>query len=100
MIQENEIVAFALAIGVLVFFITARLRLREFPAWKIFVASFCVCTMGWLFTVLEGLWSGLAIGPLLESLFNAVEHVCYAVTSLLFALWCWKALHGPKEVRP
>ena len=96
MIIENEAVAFILAIVVLIFFIIERSQLLEFPRWKLFVAVFCVCTAGWLFTILEGLWKGFALELTLATLFNTFEHLCYAASSLLFTLWCWKVF-GSKE---
>ncbi|MBN1124725.1 MAG: hypothetical protein JXA82_06945 [Sedimentisphaerales bacterium] len=98
MIVENEIVAFVLAIAVLIFFISERVQLHKFPACKTFVATFCVCTAGWFFTVLEGMWVGVTLEWELNSLFNTIEHICYAASSLLFTLWCWKAFKD-REVR-
>ena len=97
MILENEVIAFVLAIGVLFFFFSTRARLRELPAWTLFLATFCVCTAGWFFTIVEGVWAGFPRERELQILFNAAEHLCYAASSLLFTLWCWKAFDGRKD---
>ena len=99
MIQENELVTLIVGFGVLLFFVTAQSRLREFPAWRTFTAAFCVYVCGWILTVLEGLWAGFAAELLLASLFNAAEHICYTVSSLLLTVWCWRAFCRGGKVR-
>lgn len=99
MFQANEIVTLILGIGVLLFVMTGYLRFREFPEWKTFAAAFCVYCVGWLLTILEGLWVGFVAELLLASTFNVVEHVFYTTGSILFAIWCWKVFGVRKEVR-
>jgi hypothetical protein len=100
MIQENELVPLIIGVGVLVFFFAARARLREFPAWTVFAAAFYVYLTGWVFTVLEGLWVGFDAEVFLAAFFNMLEHICYAVSSILFALWSWKVFRRSREAQP
>jgi len=89
MIQENEIVMLLLGVGVLVFILTSRLRLKQLPASNILITAFHVAFAGWVMTVLEGFFW--------EEFLNYLEHICYAVSSILLAGWCWKAFAAKKE---
>ena len=99
MIQENELVPLIIGVGMLVFLLASHIRLREFPGWRLFVGSFCIYLLGWVFTVVEGIWVGFEAEVLLSTGFNMLEHVCYTVSSILFALWCIIAFGRDKEVR-
>lgn len=90
-IQENEVVTLILGVGILMFFAVARTRLGEFPAWKTFLAGFIVLVCGWVLTVLE------TFG--LNEELNILEHECYAGSSVLLALWCWRAFGGERRAR-
>jgi hypothetical protein len=89
LIQENEIITLVLGLGVLCLFLLGRLRIREIPAWHYFLASFVTLVAGFIFTVLEGFF--------LQDTLNFLEHVCYGVSSILLAFWCWKALSSDPE---
>ena len=89
MVHENEVVMLLLGVGVLIFILTSRLRLKLLPASNILTAAFYVAFAGWVFTVLEGL--------LWEGLFNYLEHICYAVSSILLTCWCWKVFARKKD---
>jgi len=102
MLKENELVAFILGASVLIFLVVprlSRLRLQEFPSWRLFLGAFCAYVAGWAFTVLEGPWGSSATARLVYTLFNSMEHVCYAAGSVLFALWVWRTCHRPEEAR-
>jgi len=90
MIQENEIVTLILAMGVFAFFAVRHVRIKEIPAWRTFLLAFVALTAGWALTVLEGFFWSNAL--------NLLEHVCYALSSILLARWCWLAFAGGKEV--
>jgi hypothetical protein len=90
MVGENEIIILLLGVGVLIFSLSNPLRIRRLPEWKILRASFRVLLLGWVLAVLKRfVW---------ESVFHLLEHVSYAASMVLLALWCWKVF--PKEGRP
>jgi hypothetical protein len=82
MVQENELILLILGIGVLAFFALGRVRIKELPGWRMFLVAFAVLTIGWVLTVLEGFFWPYAL--------NLLEHVCYALSSILLAVWCWQ----------
>jgi len=84
MIQENEVVMLMLGLGILVFFAMGRLRIREFPEWRVFLLGYAVLNLAWVCTVLEGFLWGDAL--------NLLEHLCYAASSVLVAVWFWRVL--------
>jgi hypothetical protein len=89
MIQENEIIMLLLGIGVLIFILGNRLQLQRLPVSKILIAGFHMLLAGWILTILEGfLW---------KDLLNFIEHTCYATSSILIAVWCWKVFESDKE---
>jgi hypothetical protein len=90
MVQENELITLLLGIGVLVFAVSNRLRLQRLPEWKFLVGALGLLFLGWILTILEGFFW--------ESALNLLEHISYAASSVLLALWCWKVF--PKEGRP
>ena len=88
MVQENEIVMLLLGLGVLIFMLGNRQRIKSIPASNILTACFYTLVTGWVFTVIEGfIWPGF---------FNLLEHLCYAGSSVLMAVWCWK-IFGRRE---
>jgi hypothetical protein len=80
MIEGNEVVMLLIGFGVLVFLYKNRLNPPDIPAYKILSASFYVLFIGLLTTVVEGLF--------LNTFLNYVEHICYAISSILMAVWC------------
>jgi len=90
-IFENEIVMLLLGVGVLIFILGNRARLKRLAASKILIAGFYVLLAGWVLTVLEGFfWEG----PL-----NYLEHLCYAVSAVFVAVWCCKVFGGRRVSR-
>ena len=77
MIQENEIIMLLLGIGVLIFILGNRLKLKRLPSSSILITGFCVLFVGWVMTVLESYpW---------KDFLNLFEHICYAASSMLVA---------------
>jgi MFS superfamily sulfate permease-like transporter len=91
MIQENEMVMLVLGLGVLILIQRTRRQLKRVPSSNIVISGFYVLLAAWVLTVLEGFYC--------RELFNFLEHTCYAVSSLLVATWCWKALGRGRELR-
>ncbi len=86
MIQNNELILLILGLGVLIFFSVLRRRMQDIPKPGCFFSAFAVLAAGWLLTVLEGLfWTDWL---------NLLEHVCYALSSILLTIWCWTVLAG------
>jgi hypothetical protein len=80
-----------LGVGVLILILVNRIRIKRLPESKILVAGFCVLLTGWAMTVLECFFW--------ESFLNYVEHICYAVSSLLVLIWFWKVFASRNEVQ-
>ncbi len=80
--QENEIIVLLIGIGVLFFIILNWKHLEPLATRRILVLSFCVSILGWILTILEGFF--------LEDILNFFEHVCYAISAILLAIWFWK----------
>lgn len=88
MIQDNEVIMLLMAIGVLIFILVNRRLIMRIRAARVLVAAFCVLLAGYVLTVLEGFFQ--------EDLLNFLEHLCYAASSVLIALWCIRVFK-PKE---
>ncbi|MGB2631251.1 MAG: hypothetical protein WBD24_07200 [Candidatus Omnitrophota bacterium] len=82
MVHENEVLMFLLGAGVMIFIISNRQRVRSIPASNILFIGYAVLLAGWMLTILEGFF--------LEKVLNYLEHISYAVSSILIVVWCWK----------
>jgi len=91
MMQENEILTFILACGVMVFVFVNRTSISTPGKTGLLLWAFVITTLAWLATVLEGyLW---------PVLLNYLEHICYALSSVLLAVWLIQSLQGKKAAR-
>jgi hypothetical protein len=88
MIEENEFIVFLLGLGAVIFSQANRSRLRHAPSPGILLAGFYVLVAGSLLATLEGFF--------LQDALNFLEHVCYAISAILMAAWCWKTF-GRRE---
>jgi hypothetical protein len=93
-IQENEVVTLVLGISALIFIWANRSELKGLVASKILIVGFHVVFASWILTNLEGLF---AEGTFWYDFLNTLEHICYASSSVLVAVWCCKVF-GRKEV--
>ncbi|MCK5034514.1 MAG: hypothetical protein KAS73_01365 [Candidatus Sabulitectum sp.] len=82
MIRENELLTLLLAAGLWFFLLFGRKRITQLPKFKILGVAFAVTTAAWVFSVLEGFF--------LMDFFHFLEHFCYAASSMIFAMWCWR----------
>ena len=82
----NEIVMLSIGMGVLIFILSNRARLKHLASYGIVIAAFCLMLVGWVLTVLEGFF--------FEWFLNFLEHLCYAAGSILLIAWCWKVFGG------
>jgi uncharacterized membrane protein YvlD (DUF360 family) len=87
----NEIVMLLIGVGVLIFILGSRPRLKSLPASNILIAGFFMLLVSWIVTVLEGFFW--------ESFLNYIDHGCYAVGSVLMAVWCWKVFGAGNPTR-
>ena len=80
MFQESEIVnlGFGFASLIVVFYLSKRF---EIPKSKYVYAGFSFILLAYVFTVIEGV--------VFHDLFDNLEHLCYAVSSILFFIYCW-----------
>lgn len=86
----NEIVMLLIGVGVLIFILGNRPRLKSLPASNILIAAFCMMLGSWVLTVLEGFFW--------EDFLNYIDHGCYAVGSVLVAVWCWRVFGRIREI--
>jgi len=88
MIQENEVMMFLVGLGVLIFVLGSRSKLKRISSSGTLFLAFYLAFGGWVFTVLEGfLWNRLL---------NFIEHACYAGSSIMLALWAGKSFRNRK----
>ena len=80
MVQSSEVIALLLSVGALVFILQQRKTLAELPGRRVLLMSYFVLLAGRILTIMEGFF--------LPDLLNTSEHVCYAVSSVLLAVWC------------
>lgn len=81
MLREDEVVMLIMGIIVLLFILLNRNYLKKIQSWNILFISYLALLTGWIFTVFEGLF--------LEKYLNLLEHLAYAVSACMFAVWCW-----------
>ena len=84
MIHENELVMLLLCLGVVIFTVLNGKKLKKFLKWKLLFTAFLFFSAACLFTILEEF--------VMNSLFNYMEHICYAVSAILLTVWCYTAL--------
>ena len=79
MFQESEIINLILSIGSLCIFIPF-LRMRGIAGLHLFLVGFGLILAAQIFTVVEGVvW---------KSFFNHLEHFCYGMSGIFFAVAC------------
>ena len=88
MINENEIIMVVLGAGVFIFTLVYQTRIRRIPAWLTLISGFYILLMAWILTVLEGFFW--------ENPLNYLEHLCYALSSTLMCIWCFRVIFGNK----
>ena len=86
-IQENELITLIVACFVLIFIIVKRAELKSIPFSGILLLAYGVVFAGWTITVLESFFFPTAM--------NILEHICYAMSSAILALWCYKFFCSP-----
>ena len=85
MFQDNELFNVVLATAVLVFLFTQIGNLKHLPRRTLLLSAYVILFAGLVATILESVFW--------PAILNVTEHACYALSALLFALWCWVAPH-------
>jgi predicted ferric reductase len=81
-VQQREIIRLILGIGALVFVLLHRPELKKLPAWGTLLTAFSLVLLSWTVAALEdALW---------PKALKLIEHSCYALSSLILAMWCWR----------
>lgn len=83
--QENEIIMLILSVGVLIFILIYRRQILRMPASPLLLAAFGTLVAASIFTILEGLPLG--------KLFKLLEHVLYALGSVLLACYVFQVFN-------
>ena len=96
MIYENEVIMFMLGLGVLIFVVLNYFHLKRIPSFGVLLVGFCILVVAWWLTVLEGFFREASFW---YSSVNFLEHLCYAVSGIVVAIWCWSAFGRVKEGR-
>jgi hypothetical protein len=91
MIQQNELITFLVGFGVAIYILANYRRLSSIRDSKILVASYFTLLTGWFLTILEGF--------MMPVLINGLEHLSYAVSSILMATWCMTAFRDKGDRR-
>lgn len=84
MIQQNELLTLLIGLGALTFLLANYRSLGRVPRRGWLLAGFGAALAGWVLTVAEGF--------VLPQIVNALEHLAYATSSGLLAIWTWLAL--------
>jgi hypothetical protein len=79
MFEESEIINLILGLASLVI-VYYETRKRVMPNFHLFFAGFIFVVLARVFTVVEVIF--------LEDIVNILEHICYAISALLFAAGC------------
>ena len=78
-----------LGLGGLVFILLNYQKVKLIPGANTLVAGFYVLLGGYVLTIAEGFYW--------KDLLNIIEHICYAVSSVLVAIWCRKVFSNQKD---
>ncbi len=89
MIQENEVILFILATGVLFSIIAYQKRIFTMLGCCCLVMAYYVLYAGWAFTILEGFF--------FEDIMNGLEHLCYTLSMVFVAIWSCKTFRKEKS---
>lgn len=89
MLYDNEVVMLILGAGVFGFVRLNYPRIKRIHSWKWLLLSFYLMMAGWSFTILEGF--------IMSGVFNYCEHICYLLSGLVLAIWCWHIMRDKME---
>jgi hypothetical protein len=90
MIQSSELIMLILGIGVFVLRLIYKDEIKRIYGWKNLITAFYFLLFAWVFTVAEGFFWAFAL--------NLAEHLCYAVSAVFMAVWCFRVLLSNKRI--
>lgn len=80
--HEHEFLVLLVGVIIWIFVQSARGKLKDLPGWVLFYMAFNVFVVSMVLTILEDyIWGDV---------FNLIEHVGYAVSAILLAIWSWQ----------
>ena len=82
MVHDNEVVMLALGIGVYFLILGYRRHLQRVVGWSTLFLAYHILLIAFVMTILEGFYWARQL--------NIIEHLCYALSTILMAVWCWK----------
>ncbi|MFX0094130.1 MAG: hypothetical protein ACFFBD_20500 [Candidatus Hodarchaeota archaeon] len=88
-INQSEYLILLVGLAILVFIWLNREEIRHLSFRKVLLAAFCVLVVGWILSIIEEL--------LWEELLNFMQHLCFAISSFLVALWSWMTFKKQEE---
>ena len=80
-VDEGKIVIWFIGVGYLLFLVINRKQLEYLPRNTLFLSGYYVLFVGWSFDILEAF--------VFKELFNFIQHICFSVSSIIVAIWCW-----------
>ncbi len=89
MLHENEVVMLLFGLVIFLFIAFNKVHIRRIYAWRILLASYSLLLIGWLLTILEGYF--------FESFLNFLEHLCYAFSAVVLAVWCFRLFRDNRK---
>ena len=89
MIQQNELITFLVGLGAALYILANYSRFRTIPNFRFLFTAYFALLTGWALTIIEGF--------VLQNFFNILEHLSYAVCSIMIALWCRVTFKEGKE---
>jgi len=90
MIENYELIMLILGIGVLVLRLIYKNEIKRIFGWNNLIFSFYFLLAAWVFTVAEGFFWIFFL--------NLAEHLCYNVSAVFMAIWCFRILFSNKRV--
>ncbi len=83
MIQDNEILALCVTLGVIFLILLDYRCFRQTPCFRLLFSGVWILAIAWILSILEGFFWLVAM--------NYIEHICYLLSTACFALWLIKS---------
>lgn len=90
MFQTNEIVMFVISFAIIISIILNYDQISKLPSAKMLLSSFYMFSLASILTILEDF--------LLTDTLNLLEHLSYAISSILFAVWCKRVFQTKRNI--
>ena len=80
-VDESKIIIWIIGVSFLLFLVANRKQMGNLPKNKLFLMGYYILFAGWNFDILETF--------VLKEFFNLIQHLCFSVSSIILAIWCW-----------